>query len=229
MVAGHVEGDGDDDAVGNDEDEKDAEGFEEDGVDLAQDGVDGLDGEGDEPDEDDDLEEIEVEGDEDVTVSEPRHDGRGEHDDGEDDAHAGGGFFALGGAKEDAESEVFGENVVVDEEGGNVVRVSKFSAFRESPFDSIQNVYRNGGMDGIISDTKEKAQLLTSKFEPELITFLLLFGLGIDISVAALTESVASKLKKFGIEINCWTCDLPENAERLCALGIDYITTNILE
>ncbi len=74
-----------------------------------------------------------------------------------------------------------------------------------------------------------KAQLLTSEFEPELITFLKKYGLGIDISVAALTESVASKLKKFGIEINCWTCDLPENAERLCALGIDYITTNILE
>lgn len=52
--------------------------------------------------------------------------------------------------------------ITVDEEGGNVVRVSKFSAFRESPFDSIQNVYRNGGMDGIISDTKEKAELLTS-------------------------------------------------------------------
>ncbi|MGN1416172.1 MAG: glycoside hydrolase family 3 N-terminal domain-containing protein [Oscillospiraceae bacterium] len=52
--------------------------------------------------------------------------------------------------------------IAVDEEGGNVVRVSKFSAFRESPFDSIQKVYKNGGMDGIISDTKEKAELLTS-------------------------------------------------------------------
>ncbi len=52
--------------------------------------------------------------------------------------------------------------IAVDEEGGNVVRVSKFTAFRDTPFDSIQNVYRNGGMDGIISDTKEKAELLTS-------------------------------------------------------------------
>lgn len=52
--------------------------------------------------------------------------------------------------------------IAVDEEGGNVVRVSKFSAFRDTPFDSIGNIYRDSGMDGIISDTKEKAQLLTS-------------------------------------------------------------------
>ncbi|MCI5752114.1 MAG: beta-hexosaminidase [Oscillospiraceae bacterium] len=65
----------------------------------------------------------------------------------------------IGSIKNAAEITPF---IAVDEEGGNVVRVSKFTAFRESPFDSIQNVYRNGGMDGIISDTKEKAELLTS-------------------------------------------------------------------
>lgn len=74
-----------------------------------------------------------------------------------------------------------------------------------------------------------KAQFLTSKFEPELITFLKKYDLGIDIYINTLTESIASKLKQYGIEINCWTCDLVENAERLCAWGVDYITTNILE
>lgn len=50
--------------------------------------------------------------------------------------------------------------IAVDEEGGNVVRVSKYSAYRKSPFDSVLNIYRNDGMEGIISDSKEKAVLL---------------------------------------------------------------------
>ncbi|MBQ8569384.1 MAG: beta-hexosaminidase [Oscillospiraceae bacterium] len=52
--------------------------------------------------------------------------------------------------------------ITVDEEGGNVVRVSKYPAYRAYPFKSPQIVYNEEGMDGIISDSAEKAQLLTS-------------------------------------------------------------------
>lgn len=52
--------------------------------------------------------------------------------------------------------------IAVDEEGGEVVRVSKYPAYRNTPFDSIQNVYKNSGIDGIIADTKEKTELLVS-------------------------------------------------------------------
>lgn len=52
--------------------------------------------------------------------------------------------------------------IAVDEEGGDVVRVSKYSAYRKSPFDSVLNIYKNDGMEGIISDSKEKAVLLDS-------------------------------------------------------------------
>lgn len=52
--------------------------------------------------------------------------------------------------------------IAVDEEGGEVVRVSKYPAYRDTPFDSVQNVYKNGGIDGIIADTKEKTELLVS-------------------------------------------------------------------
>lgn len=52
--------------------------------------------------------------------------------------------------------------IAVDEEGGEVVRVSKYPAYRDTPFDSIQNVYKNSGIDGIIADTKEKTELLVS-------------------------------------------------------------------
>ncbi len=52
--------------------------------------------------------------------------------------------------------------IAVDEEGGDVVRVSKYTAYRSEPFHSIKSVYAESGMDGIISDSAEKAQLLTS-------------------------------------------------------------------
>ena len=48
----------------------------------------------------------------------------------------------------------------VDEEGGTVVRVSQYKAFRASPFKSLREIYANGGMNAIISDSHEKSNLL---------------------------------------------------------------------
>lgn len=50
----------------------------------------------------------------------------------------------------------------VDEEGGTVVRVSSYKAFRSSPFKSPRNIYASSGMSGIISDSHEKTNLLKS-------------------------------------------------------------------
>lgn len=50
----------------------------------------------------------------------------------------------------------------VDEEGGTVTRVSRFTAFRSSRFKSPQDLYKEGGLDAISKDTTEKCQLLTS-------------------------------------------------------------------
>lgn len=52
--------------------------------------------------------------------------------------------------------------MAVDEEGGSVVRVSKYSAYRDQPFASPQEIYREKGMDGIRKDAREKADLLLS-------------------------------------------------------------------
>ncbi len=49
-----------------------------------------------------------------------------------------------------------------DEEGGTVVRVSKFPALAKTPFRSPQSVFRSGGMEGITNDTVKKAKLLKS-------------------------------------------------------------------
>lgn len=50
----------------------------------------------------------------------------------------------------------------VDEEGGAVNRVSNHKAFRNSKFESAQNLFKNGGIEAIISDSYEKSELLKS-------------------------------------------------------------------
>ena len=50
--------------------------------------------------------------------------------------------------------------VGIDEEGGTVVRVSKFTAYRDSRFLSPQELYKQGGMKAISSDTIEKSKFL---------------------------------------------------------------------
>ena len=48
----------------------------------------------------------------------------------------------------------------VDEEGGTVTRISRFPQFRQTPFPSPQELYRQGGFDAIRRDTLEKCSLL---------------------------------------------------------------------
>lgn len=52
--------------------------------------------------------------------------------------------------------------IAVDEEGGNVTRVSRFKVFRSNPFDSSRNLYAQGGLALIASNESEKCQLLRS-------------------------------------------------------------------
>ena len=50
----------------------------------------------------------------------------------------------------------------VDEEGGTVTRVSRYPEFREEPFPSPQELYREGGCEAVAEDTEEKCALLKS-------------------------------------------------------------------
>jgi glycerophosphoryl diester phosphodiesterase len=55
------------------------------------------------------------------------------------------------------------------------------------------------------------------------------YDLGLDVRHDRLNEQTVAMLKQAGVEINCWTVDDPARAEELISLGVDYITTNILE
>lgn len=53
--------------------------------------------------------------------------------------------------------------------------------------------------------------------------------LDLDIHYYKLTPELISKLHAAGITVNCWTCDNPEKAYTLVEMGVDMITSNILE
>ncbi len=53
--------------------------------------------------------------------------------------------------------------------------------------------------------------------------------LGLDVRHDRLNERTVSLLREHDIEINCWTVNDPLRGEELVRLGVDYITTNILE
>ncbi len=53
--------------------------------------------------------------------------------------------------------------------------------------------------------------------------------LDIDIQWGAVTKERVAMWHAAGLKVNCWTVDHPDDAARLIAMGVDYITSNILE
>ena len=76
---------------------------------------------------------------------------------------------------------------------------------------------------------EQKIQFLISTFPDDLIQRLVDAKLDLDIHFKALTAENVKALHEAGIEVNCWTVDQPEEAEKLIGYGVDYITSNILE
>lgn len=50
--------------------------------------------------------------------------------------------------------------IAVDEEGGDVTRISRFSAFREKRFSSLRKRYDAGGLEAVLTEEEEKCRLL---------------------------------------------------------------------
>ncbi len=55
------------------------------------------------------------------------------------------------------------------------------------------------------------------------------YTLGLDIRYTSLTKEIVDAVHAAGLEVNCWTVNTKEDGEAMIALGVDYITTNILE
>ena len=76
---------------------------------------------------------------------------------------------------------------------------------------------------------EQKVQFLCCDWKDELLEKLIEYKIDLDIYHPAVTKELIDLLHQNGIEINAWTVDTPETAQRLIEWGIDYITSNILE
>lgn len=76
---------------------------------------------------------------------------------------------------------------------------------------------------------RQTVQFLTAEWTEDLIERLVAHKFDLDIGHWLLTKERIDNLHKRGIKINCWTCDNPADAEKLIGLGVDYITSDILE
>lgn len=72
-------------------------------------------------------------------------------------------------------------------------------------------------------------QFLSARYGAELLEFLKEHKFDLDIYFGELNKKNVDAMHAAGIKINCWTVDSPKAAKKLVALGVDYITTNILE
>lgn len=77
-----------------------------------------------------------------------------------------------------------------------------------------------------------KAQYLcggSTKVDEDLVAKLKAYDLDLDISYKSLDRAAIKLLHENNIEVNTWTVDDPETAEKLISWGVDYITSNILQ
>lgn len=75
----------------------------------------------------------------------------------------------------------------------------------------------------------QSAQLLFSSVTDEILDRLAAARIDVDVHHVALTAEVVERMHALGLVVNCYTVDDPARAEELVGMGVDLITTNILE
>lgn len=77
----------------------------------------------------------------------------------------------------------------------------------------------------------QPAQYLLSKIEDvdAVLATLMAHHLDLDVKYTAVTPDFVALMHENGIKVNVWTVDTLEDADRLTQIGVDFITTNILE
>lgn len=78
-------------------------------------------------------------------------------------------------------------------------------------------------------DSNIKAQYLTTIYNAKLLTLLQENNIDLDIYYRELNAAKVAKLHELGIKVNCWTVDTLDVAQKLVEMGVDYITTNVIE
>ncbi len=76
---------------------------------------------------------------------------------------------------------------------------------------------------------EQKAQYLVYEMSEQVFDAMTKYHLDLDIYFGSITKEWIDRIHGQGLEVNCWTVNEKADAERLIAMGVDYITTNILE
>ena len=76
---------------------------------------------------------------------------------------------------------------------------------------------------------EQSAQYLLDQWGEDSLDALTKYNLGLDIRYTSLTKEIVDQVHAAGLEVNCWTVNAKEDGEALVKMGVDYITTNILE
>lgn len=75
----------------------------------------------------------------------------------------------------------------------------------------------------------QSVQFLFSEVTEEILDRVIADGMDVDVKHTGLSLEVIRRLHDAGRLVNCWTVDTKERAEELVAMGVDFITSNILE
>ena len=107
----------------------------------------------------------------------------------------------------------------------------------------MQIIEQNGRLDNVIIisfvfenllhvraiNPHQRVQYLMGEFTPDLIGLLVKHRMDLDIFRKAIDKEKIDACHENGILVNVWTVDDPKNAQDLIDMGVDFITTNILE
>lgn len=77
--------------------------------------------------------------------------------------------------------------------------------------------------------TNNKIQFLADKLSDKIFDMCKEYRFDIDGYSTYMTKEWVDRFHAEGLEVNVWTVDSPEEAEKLVKMGVDYITSNILE
>lgn len=76
---------------------------------------------------------------------------------------------------------------------------------------------------------EQSVQFLFREVTDEIFDRVVADGMDVDVKHTGLTAENVKRFHDAGLVVNCWTVNDKETAEALVAMGVDYITTNILE
>ena len=111
---------------------------------------------------------------------------------------------------------VIGMASVVDQM--DMMGSTTFISFSKSNLTDLRSVYPNA-----------KAQLLTGDISKGNVDFMINNGIDAGICYPSLTKEFVDLMHENGRIVNVWTVDTLEDAERMRDMGVDVISSNILE